>query len=188
VERPAPSRGAGKAASKVSAAATPQAAVLTYKGPVQAGGGEASFHGRRYKIREEHEVRVEDAAALVRVFEGLGLRSWFRYEKYRSTYRLPGFNGLVVELDETPIGDFLELEGDCAAIDRCAALLGFRPANYIVKSYGALFLEQRRSAAAAAGASGEPLPAASLPDMLFGSGTPSAAALKRPAGGSLRQG
>jgi len=187
VERPAPSHGAGKAASKVRAAATPQAAVLTYKGPVQAGGGEASFHGRRYKIREEHEVRVEDEAALARIFEGMGLRPLFRYEKYRSAYRLPGFAGLIVELDETPIGDFLELEGDRAAIDRCAALLGFRPADYIVKSYGALFLEQRRSAAAA-GTSGEPSPATGLPDMLFGSGGHAAAALARPAGGGLRQG
>ena len=110
--------------------------------------------------------------ALARVFEGLGLRPWFRYEKYRSTYRLPGFYGLVVALDETPIGDFLELEGGSAAIDRCSALLGFRPADYIVKSYGALFLEQRRSAAAAAGSStpgsrDEPSNAAGLPDMLF---------------------
>ena len=170
VERPAPLRGAGKTATKARSTDSPQAALVTYKGPVQAGGWTASFHGRRYKIREEHEVRVEDARALARVFQGLGLRPWFRYEKYRSTYRLPGFSGLVVELDETPIGDFLELEGDCDAIDRCAALLGFRPADYIVKSYGALFLERRRFAAAAAGSAGEPSPAPGLPDMLFGPG------------------
>jgi len=188
LERPTPLRGAGKAGTKTRPTDSPQAALLTYKGPVQAGGGEASFHGRRYKIREEHEVRVEDAAALARVFEGLGLRPWFRYEKYRSTYRLPGFSGLVVELDETPIGDFLELEGDCAAIDRCAARLGFRPADYIVKSYGALFLEQRRAAAAAAGSAGEPSPASGLPDMLFSACSRSAVAFVRPAGGKLRQG
>ncbi len=103
-------------------------------------------HAPWYKIREEHEVRVEDAGELGRVFEGMGLSPWFRYEKYRSTYRLPGLPGLLVELDETPIGDFLELEGDPAAIDRAAALLGFGPADYITKSYGILFLEQRRSA------------------------------------------
>jgi adenylate cyclase class 2 len=169
VERPAPMRGPGKTArvGKARSNNSPLAALLTYKGPVQAGGREASFHGRRYKIREEHEVRVEDAAALARVFEGLGLRPWFRYEKYRSAYRLPGFAGLTADLDETPIGDFLELEGDCAAIDRCAAMLGYRPADYVVKSYGALFLEQRRTAAAAAGSAGEPSPALGLPDMLF---------------------
>jgi adenylate cyclase class 2 len=165
----------------------PRAALLTYKGPVQPGGRTASFHGQRYKIREEHEVRVEDAAALARVFEGLGLRPWFRYEKYRSTHRLPGFAGLAVDLDETPIGDFLELEGDCEAIDRCAMLLGFRPADYIVKSYGALFLEQRRSTPAA-GSAGEPSPASGLPDMLFSSSGRSAATPAGPAGGSPRQG
>ena len=42
---------------------------------------------------------------------GLGLRPSFRYEKYRSTYRLPGLAGVTLELDETPIGDFLEAEG-----------------------------------------------------------------------------
>jgi adenylate cyclase class 2 len=167
VERPAPSRGAGKATRKARSAASPQAAVLTYKGPAQGGAWSDSFHGRRYKIREEHQVRVEDALALARVFEGMGLRSWFRYEKYRSTYRLPGIPGLVVELDETPIGDFLELEGQPTAIDRCAALLGFQPAEYIAKSYGALFVEQRRSAVSAAGSSGEPSPAPGSSDMLF---------------------
>ena len=80
----------------------------------------------------------------------MGLSPCFRYEKYRSTYRLPGLPGLLVELDETPIGDFLELEGDSASIDRAAALLGFGPGDYITKSYGILFLEQRRSAGGAA--------------------------------------
>ena len=167
VVRPAPLRGAGKATRKARSAAPAQPALLTYKGPAQGGGWSASFHGRRYKIREEHEVRVEDAPALAGVFEGMGLRPWFRYEKYRSTYRLPGLPGLVVELDETPIGDFLELEGEPTAIDRCAALLGFRPAEYIAKSYGALFVEQRRSAASTPGSLGEPTPAAGSIDMLF---------------------
>ena len=166
VQQPAPPRRAGKPATKPRPADSPQAAVLTYKGPVQAGDAAASFHGRRYKIREEHEVRVEDAAALARVLEGMGLRPWFQYEKYRSTYRLPGFSGLVLDWDETPIGEFLELEGGCAAIDRCAALLGFRPADYIAKSYGALFLEQRRRARSTQVQS-EPGTVSGMQDMLF---------------------
>jgi adenylate cyclase class 2 len=129
--------------------------------------GRASFHGHRYKIREEHEVQVEDAEAMARVFDGMGLRPWFRYEKYRTTYRLPGMTGLLVELDETPIGDFLELEGDAAAIDRGAALLGYRPADYITKSYGQLFVEQRRAVSRASGPGGDGAPAASSMDMLF---------------------
>ena len=166
VLRLAEQEGARKRSGKVERSGAPQAVVLTYKGPAK-GDGVASFHGHHYKIREEHELGVEDAEALARVFEGMGLRPWFRYEKYRSTYRLPGFPGLAVELDQTPIGDFLELEGDTAAIDRGATLLGYRPADYITKSYGQLFWEQRRAAAKAAGLGGsQPLASASV-DMLF---------------------
>lgn len=164
VLRPAASRGTGKTARKAGAGVRPQA-VLTYKGPAQEE-GRASFHGHRYKIREEHELLVDDAEAMARVFEGMGLRPWFRYEKYRTTYRLPGVAGLLVELDETPIGEFLELEGDAAAIDRGAALLGFRPADYITRSYGQLFVEQRRAAARAA-PGGEVPSAPGSVDMLF---------------------
>jgi len=43
------------------------------------------------------------------------MSGWFRYEKYRTTFRLPDSNawanGLLIELDETPIGTFVELEG-----------------------------------------------------------------------------
>jgi adenylate cyclase class 2 len=166
VLRPTASRGAGKAADEAKAAGLPQAAVVTYKGPVQEE-GHASFHGHRYKIREEHEVQVKDAEAMARVFEGMGLRPWFRYEKYRTTYRVPGVTGLLVELDETPIGDFLELEGDAAAIDRGADLLGYRPADYITKSYGQLFVEQRRTVARTAGPGGDGAPRAGSVDMLF---------------------
>src|ERR1700752_1813125 len=62
-------------------------AVLTFKGPVN--GAEAS-KPKRYKIREEHELRVSTPEEMPRIFEGLGLRPRFRYEKFRSTFRLPG--------------------------------------------------------------------------------------------------
>jgi adenylate cyclase, class 2 len=163
--RPAASRGAGQPAGETRRrAASPQAAVLTYKGPAQQEGLAA---GRRYKIREEHELLVQDPGALVQVFEGMGLGPWFRYEKYRTTYRLPRVAGLLVELDETPIGDFLELEGDATAIDRGAALLGYRHRDYIAKSYGQLFLEQRRSADRAGSAGGNASPEEDSADMLF---------------------
>jgi adenylate cyclase class 2 len=43
-------------------------------------------------------------------------------------------------LDQTPIGDFLELEGSPAWIDRTACALGYSPDDYITASYGALYL------------------------------------------------
>jgi len=144
---------AGKA--RGSKEASPRA-VLTYKGPAEkpdtaaAAQGKAftATRGKRYKVREELEVVVADPQQLRLILEALGLRGWFRYEKYRTTYRLPGAQrwaaGLHVELDETPIGNFVELEGPPEAIDRAAQLLGYRPGDYISKTYLSLYLSQCR--------------------------------------------
>jgi adenylate cyclase class 2 len=116
--------------------------VLTYKGP-----GEPQKEGR-YKIREEREVVVADADAMRGILEALGLRGWFRYEKYRTTFALPGSArwaaGLHLELDETPIGVYLELEGPPSGIDRAAKELGFSRADYITKNYLLLHVENCR--------------------------------------------
>lgn len=101
--------------------------------------------GGRYKVREETELVITDAAALQKIFEGLGLRGWFRYEKYRTTYKLPAKakwgNGLLVEIDETPIGTYLELEGPGESIDQAARKLGFSHVDYIQKNYLVLYLD-----------------------------------------------
>ena len=147
IERPAePQR---SRATPPSAGRDSQRALLTFKGPLRRKEQGKSRGDRRYKIREEREVRVADGDALARLLGALGLRPSFRYEKYRSTYRLPRLSGVTLELDETPIGDFLEAEGSRAGIDRSAALLGYQPADYITKTYGQLFLDE-------AGRSGEP--------------------------------
>jgi adenylate cyclase, class 2 len=142
---------------------TPPKAVLTHKGPAQ--GNLAGAAGARYKVREEQESQIDDPKAMAKVFATIGLLPWFRYEKYRTTYALPGIPNVKVELDETPIGAYLELEGDPRAIDRAAKRLGFCPADYITKSYGALFMEQR--GARRAGGTCEPKPCDRLPDMIF---------------------
>ena len=101
-----------------------------------------------YKVREELELEVADAGILARIFEGLGMKGWFRYEKYRTTFRLPDSKawakGLLIELDATPIGTFVELEGPAAAIDRAAEELGFSKRDYILQSYLSLYLEECR--------------------------------------------
>jgi adenylate cyclase, class 2 len=71
----------------------------------------------------------------------LGLRSGFRYEKYRTAFRAPG---LHLDLDETPVGVFLELEGQPDAIDRVAGALGFTPLDYIRATYYELYSAERR--------------------------------------------
>ena len=42
-------------------------------------------------------------------------------------------------VDETPIGDFLEVEGEAEGIHRVAAELGFSRSEYVTDSYVALF-------------------------------------------------
>jgi adenylate cyclase class 2 len=44
-------------------------------------------------------------------------------------------------LDETPIGNYLELEGNPAWIRRLAGRLGAEPREFITKDYGALYAE-----------------------------------------------
>ncbi len=65
-----------------------------------------------------------------------------------SAFRLPASNawaaGLLIELDETPIGIFLELEGPASAIDRAAKALGFERRDYILANYMVLYREYCR--------------------------------------------
>jgi adenylate cyclase class 2 len=137
--------------SKSGKASPKKRVLLTFKRPVNEGkaarlGGVAG--NGRHKVREELELEVGDPAALTKIFEGLGMRGWFRYEKHRTTFRLPPASswakGLLIELDETPIGTFVELEGPPAAIDRAAQALGFSPHDYIVENYLALYVEDCR--------------------------------------------
>jgi len=114
--------------------------VLTYKGPSDAPRGRQRGLSRRYKVRREYEVTLSDGQQMSRILAELHLLPAFRYEKFRTTYALPGLSILKVELDETPIGVFLELEGAPPAIDRAAWLLGYTQSDYILQSYGSLYL------------------------------------------------
>jgi adenylate cyclase class 2 len=122
-------------------------ATLTFKGPVgkRGRGGE---RGSGHKVREELELGVSDREALASIFHGLGMQPWFRYEKFRTKYRLQKARrwakDLVIDLDETPIGTFVELEGPAGAIDRAAKALGFAKRDYIVANYFVLYREECR--------------------------------------------
>jgi adenylate cyclase class 2 len=80
------------------------------------------------------------------IFARMGMRESFHYEKYRTTFRMPESarwaKGLLIELDETPIGTFVELEGPAAAIDRAARLLGFSKDEYVLTNYLRLHAEE----------------------------------------------
>jgi adenylate cyclase class 2 len=53
-------------------------------------------------------------------------------------------------VDETPIGNYAELEGADNWIDRISARLGVDPSEYITLSYGRLFDQWREQNASAA--------------------------------------
>jgi adenylate cyclase class 2 len=135
---------------KAKASDSKQRVALTFKQPIAGAAAGAARHlGRgQYKVRDETELEVSDAGHLTRIFEGLGMSGWFRYEKYRSTFRLPNSKtwarGLLIELDETPIGTFVELEGPAEAIDRAAIELGFSKHDYVLKNYLVLYMEECR--------------------------------------------
>jgi adenylate cyclase class 2 len=130
----------------------PSRSILTFKNPPDSAATpaqqSANPSNRRYKIREETELPISDPVALQKIFEGLGLRGWFRYEKLRTTFQLPArlkwAAHLLIELDETPIGTFVELEGPAPAIDRAAVELGFSPADYVLKNYLVLYIDDCR--------------------------------------------
>jgi adenylate cyclase class 2 len=93
-----------------------------------------------YKVRIETESEVSDGDALAEIFTRLGYGPAFRYEKYRSEYTHPDSPGAHLVLDETPIGNFAELEGPTGWIDRMLVLLGVDPTTCLTLSYGKLFL------------------------------------------------
>jgi adenylate cyclase class 2 len=101
--------------------------LITFKGPVQAG---------VMKLREELETLAGDGPLLVRIFEELGFEVWFRYEKYREEFTL---EDVIVALDETPIGVFVEVEGSERGITAMAEALGRHQADYVLDSYRGLF-------------------------------------------------
>jgi adenylate cyclase class 2 len=112
-------------------------AVLTYKAPLRGKShGMRSVTKPRYKERLEREVPIQHANRWHEKLKALGFLPGFRYEKYRSSFRLPK---LHIDLDETPIGTILELEGTPEAIERAAHALGYEPRDYIRATYWDLY-------------------------------------------------
>jgi adenylate cyclase class 2 len=106
--------------------------------------------GTLYKVRIETESEVADADALAEIFTRLGYGPSFRYEKYRSEWCHPAETTAHLVLDETPIGDFAELEGPAAWIERTLAELAIDHADCLTESYGKLFLAWKLQSGSAA--------------------------------------
>jgi adenylate cyclase class 2 len=111
---------------------------ITYK--EQAG---ADAPASQFKKRIEIETAIDDPESAVAIFERLGYGKWFRYQKYRTVYRatLPDGSRLHVMFDETPLGAFIELEGEEENIAQAVNLLGVTPSEYVLESYLAIQAE-----------------------------------------------
>ncbi len=108
--------------------------LLTHKAKGKAG---------RHKTRLEMETKVADGAKVEGILRALGYTPTFRYEKFRAEWA-DGKGHVVV--DETPIGNFGEIEGPTRWIDQTARRLGIRPIDYITQTYAGLFFDWKRSA------------------------------------------
>jgi adenylate cyclase class 2 len=89
----------------------------------------------------EREVPVLNSAEFLASLNALGFTNGFRYEKYRTSYRL---GGLHIELDETPVGTFLELEGTPSGIEAMARQLGFGANDRLLRTYWGVYAEDCR--------------------------------------------
>ncbi len=112
---------------------TPAGATLTFKGPRRM--------VRGTKARDELEAEVSDGALLLKILAQIGMRCAFRYQKYRTIYR---HSSVLITLDETPMGDYLEIEGSPGGIARFAKRAGFGRENFITATYHELFMSYKK--------------------------------------------
>lgn len=102
--------------------------LITLKGPVQPSS---------MKVREELETVVADGELLLKIFEQMGFHVWFRYQKFREEFASAD---VIVAVDETPVGTYVEIEGTEQGIRDMAAALSRTPDQYVRDSYRGLFV------------------------------------------------
>lgn len=114
-----------------------RAGVLTYKGKSRRTSADAKGKYKGKKVREEVETAVGQPAKTVKILKRLGFQRSFRYQKFRTCYvvRLDDGRTLQATFDETPLGNYIELEGDAAAIEVVASQIGYPPSAFISESY-----------------------------------------------------
>lgn len=108
--------------------------IATYKGPMSIEDG--------IKSREEVQTGVESFELAIQLFDSLGFKPVFRYQKYREVWRV---QDVEVVLDRTPIGDYFEIEGPVEVIRTITAELGFSMDQAIRQTYADLYRLHRRT-------------------------------------------
>jgi len=97
---------------------------LTFKGPPQ--------KSRKFKIREEYETEIKNVKQLQKILKNLGLNPVFQYKKHRTILKK---KNLVVCIDETDIGNYIELEGEQNEIVKFSKGMGFSKNDFIKLDY-----------------------------------------------------
>jgi adenylate cyclase class 2 len=100
-----------------------------------------------HKARIETETRVESGEKMEAILRALHFDPSFRYEKFRAEWK--GKEGYVV-IDETPIGNFAEIEGPGEWIGSVACDLGIAVNDYITDTYVGLFFTWKKQTGSAA--------------------------------------
>lgn len=111
-------------------------AIATYKGPMSIEGG--------VKSREEVQTGVESFELAIQLFDSLGFKPTFRYQKFREVWRV---RDVEVVIDRTPIGEYFEIEGALETIRTMAAELGMSMDQAIRQTYADLYRQARRTRA-----------------------------------------
>lgn len=106
---------------------------LTFKGPPE--------KSRKFKIRTEYETEVKNEKQTKKILKSLGFMPVFTYTKFRTVYRK---KHLKICLDETPIGNFLELEGERNEIVKFTKALGISKKEFIKLDYIQLMKKAKR--------------------------------------------
>lgn len=110
--------------------------LTTFKGPMAFEGG--------VKTRDEVQMSVESFELAIQLFDALGYKPVFRYQKFREVWRV---KDVEVVLDRTPIGEYFEIEGPIETIRSLVGDLGLNMDNALRQSYADLYRQHRRTRA-----------------------------------------
>lgn len=114
--------------------------VMGWKGPVSERGG--------YRHRAEAETRVDDPAAVLTLFEHLGLAVSLRIDREIQQFRL---GEAVLRIEEYPgMDSLIEVEGPPAAIEQAIAATGLPRARFLPESLPHFVAEYERRTGRAA--------------------------------------
>jgi predicted adenylyl cyclase CyaB len=113
---------------------------LTYKGPKK--------RDPLMKVRQEIETSVGSFDLTRSLLESIGLEVNFEYAKWRQKYQ-GAWNNRSVEVcvDKTPVGVFVEIEGERESISQIADLLGWDSSDFITDNYVNLYREATKNGA-----------------------------------------